>query len=347
MALGLVVATDIIQATLTYFVRGDALSQTTQDKPLLRYLKEGQQTFPGGKDNISEPIQGKYMSDSPGFLQGYSEDDTLTFAQASNLQRAAYPWKEVHVGLIITWTELKKDGITVRDSMKTSDHSQVDMIRLTGLMTNRLADFAESYSRAKNTMFWLDGAQDPKQIAGVRSLIQDAGPAVIGGVDGNTYPWWNPINRTGAKAVQVSEANQTLTKAIRHDMLQLRRYGGKPNKAFCGSVAVDNIWTEIQAKGQYTLSGFNSRDKVQVAMAFARIDNLEFEYDPTLDDMGLGARIYILDGRRLKLRPMEGEEDKLLTPERPYNYLVFLRSMTYTGGMEVTQLNCHEIIDTK
>jgi hypothetical protein len=40
---------------------------------------------------------------------------------------------------------------------------------------------------------------------------------------------------------------------------------------------------------------------------------------------------------------MEGEEDKVLTPERPYNYLVFIRSITYTGALHCTQLNAQAV----
>jgi hypothetical protein len=69
----------------------------------------------------------------------------------------------------------------------------------------------------------------------------------------------------------------------------------------------------------------------------------QFEYDPTLDDLGKGGYAYVFDGRRLKLRPMEGEDNKVLNPATPYNALVFLQLMTWTGGMEATQLNCHGV----
>ena len=59
-----------------------------------------------------------------------------------------------------------------------------------------------------------------------------------------------------------------------------------------------------------------------------------------LDDLGQAKLCYIMDDRRLKVRPMEDEDDKVLVPERPYNYLVFLYNMTWTGVMTSEQLNC-------
>jgi hypothetical protein len=50
-----------------------------------------------------------------------------------------------------------------------------------------------------------------------------------------------------------------------------------------------------------------------------------------------------MDSRRLKVRPMEDEDDKVLNPERPYNYAVFLHNLTFTGAMTATQLNCQGV----
>ena len=350
MALGLVVAADIINAALTYYVRGKEFAQTIQEKPLLGWLKENQQEFPSGKDNVSSPVQGAYMSDTPGFFQGYSDDDALNFAQAQNLLRVTFPWKEQAASLIITWTELKKDGITVKDHQKTSEHSQREMTVLTGLLDNRLRDFAESWARTKNNMYWLDGSQDPKATPGIRSILQDAGSGVagqtIGGLATATYTWWNFVSRVGAAKIQADEAAQTLSKTLRHDIIQLTRYGGKPNKAFMGSSFWDALMLEVQAKGIYTQEGFAKESDTDFGMATIRMKGLgTFTYDPTLDSMGRSKFCYIMDGSKIRLRPMTGEQDKMLTPERPYNYLVFLRTMTDTSAMECVQLNCNEVVE--
>src|SRR5438045_1740381 len=180
MALGLNVAADIAKAALTFYVRGKALLQTMQERPLLRILNGGKETFPGGKDNISLPVQGTVMSDTAGFFAGYTEDDTLNFAQAANLLRASFPWKELHAGLIISWTELKKDGVTVTDNMKTSEHSDVELTRLTSILQNRLDDFGESWARSMNTMLWKDGTQDAKACPGLLSILPNAGDPAVG-----------------------------------------------------------------------------------------------------------------------------------------------------------------------
>ncbi len=338
MALGLVVAQDIVNTTLTMYMRGAALAQTTADKPLLKALRAKQKTFPGGKDNVSSPVQGVFMSDTAGFFAGYAEDDALNFAQAQNVLRCSYPWRELHAGLIISETELKKDGISISDHQVTHEHAETDLIRLTGLLQNRLADYAESWARSVNRMLWLDGSQDAKAVPGVTSLLLEGAPAgSTGGLSRTTYVWWRNRN---IQNITPSEANQTLSKTLRSELRFLRKYGGKPNLALCGSDFITALESEVQAKGLYTEEGFGKETNTDLGMATIVMRGLgKFEYDPTLDDLGLSKHCFIMDDRRLRLRPMTDEDNKRRTPERPYNYFVFLQSMTWTGTLEVTQLN--------
>jgi hypothetical protein len=187
-------------------------------------------------------------------------------------------------------------------------------------------------------MLWADGSQDAKQVPGVQSILLDdpTAGASVEGLSQATYTWW----RSRAKLNLVaSAANQTLTKFFRNEVLQLARYGGKPNKALCGSLFWDALMQEVEAKGTYTMSGF-AGGKTDVAINKIAITGIgTFEYDPTLDSIGRSKHCYVFDSRRLKLRPMEGEENKTLEPARPYQYMVMLKSMTWTGGLLSTQLN--------
>jgi hypothetical protein len=337
MALGLALAQDIASAALDWFVRGDALLQTQQDRPLLAFLNAGKDTFPGGKQYISEPVQGATMNDVPGFFAGYTQDDQLAFTQASNLLRVQYPWKECHAGFIITLTELKQDGISVSDSGATSEHSEIELSRLTGILKNRLADYAESWARAMNLMLWKDGSQDAKQIPGVLSiLLEDPTTGTVGGLSQATYPWWR--SRVNL-ALSPSPEDQTVSKFFRNEVIQLSRYGGKPNKVLCGSLFWDALMQEVSEKGIYTQSGFADKG-TDIGMNRISAKGIgTYEYDPTLDDLGLAKSSFVLDSRRLKLRPMEGEWNKTLAPARPYQYMVLIKSMTATGGLTCNQLN--------
>lgn len=340
-ALGTTVAGDIASAALIWYVKGKALSQTTQDKPLLKWLRDNKKYFASGNLQISEPIQGAYMSDTPGFLQGFSEDDSINFAQANNLLRAVYNWKETITSLIITWTELLKDGISIIDDSKggrVSEHSERAVTVLTGLLENRMEDFGESDSRAYQLMYWQDGTQDAKQVPGILSILTDT-PTVgtTGGLSRVTYPWWRHRVNLGLSA---SAQNSTLIQFFNSELLQLRRFGGRPNKALCGSQFLDALRLELFAKGYFTMTGFQGDKATDLGMGGVHISGMgKFEYDPTLDNINLAKRCYIMDSRRIKLWCMTDEDQKMLNPERPYQYLVFLKSKKCTGAIVATQLN--------
>lgn len=346
--LGLVVAADLTNQLLKFYVKSGALSQTTQDKPLLRLLTEKAKTFPGGNQVVSLPVQGQFMADTAGFFQGYSEDDALVFTQAQNVLRAEYNWYEHHAGLEISWTELKKDGITILDSMEEREHTDAESVRITtGVLKNRIEDYGESWARAKNLTLWKDGSQDAKAVPGLTSILTDNPTAgTTGGLSRATYPWWRHRTMLGAAKIVADASTQKLTKTLRSEIRQLRRFGGKPDILLAGSGFIDSLELEVAEKGLYTQEGFTNEGKTDIGMAKIRMKGVgTFEYDPTMDDLGFGKRCYIIDSRRLQLRPMQNEENKVLHPERPYNVAVYLQSMTSTLALVASQLNCHGVYE--
>lgn len=335
--IGSLVVQSVADYTLDFYVRGDMLYQTIQEKPLLAWLEANKSSFPGGKQNISEPVKGSVMNDTAGFFAGYTGDSALTFTQMALGLRAAFAWKEVHAGFVITHTQLKQDGIVVSDGeTNTAEAGDVDLVRLTGIMKDAVTDFGESWSRANNSMLWQDGTQDSNQVAGLQALILDSpGAGTVGGLAQATYSWWNSRSKLDLSA---SAENQTITKFFRNEIKQLRKRGGRPNKILCGSLFWAAIAEEYQAKGIYTQSGFTGKNDIGMdSIAIKGIG--EFEYDPTLDDLGRSKHCYVLDSRRTKMRPMENAHRLTFHPARPYQYLVFLKSMTDTLGLTVNQLN--------
>lgn len=355
-ALGVTAANDLANQLLTFYVKKGPLSQTTQDKPLLREFMKASETFPGGKDNISLPVQGAYMEDTNGFYSGYSNDDSLSFLNGDDVLRIEYPWKEMAANFWITHTELKKDGITILDGQKQREHKSVEAVRITtSVLKNRLTNFGESLARARQKMFWRDGTQDAKVIPGLLSILTDTpNVGTTGGLNRATYTWWRHRARLGAlaettntgPAITHSKTEQTLTKTLRAEARQLFRFGGKPTLLLAGSDFIEALEDEVHEKGIYTQEGFKNEGKTDIGMAKIHMRGLgTFEYDPSLDDLGLSKRCYVIDPRHLMVKTMEGEWNKLLTPERPYNYLVFLKTVTDTGALICDQLNCHGVYE--
>ena len=340
--LGYQTSTDLASALLILYTRGDTLSQTTEDKPLLQWFESNKKTFSGGLNlQVSDAVQGAYMSDTQP-IQGYSQDDQLLFGQAMNIQRTTFTGYEHNYGLIITWSELKMDGISISGTQKVTQHSEKDLYVLADLLKNRMSDFMESYQRNKNRLLFLDGSQDAKSMKGLKSILTDT-PATgsTGGISRSTYPWWqHRFNNT----LVPSPDNQTMCRFFQDELRVLKQYGGKPDKAICGRQFLTALEQEVYQKGQLTLTGFQNKGQTKFGMAEISVLGLgTFDWDPLLDHMGESNRCYIMDSRRIKFRPMEEEDDKVLDPVRPYNYAIFLHNMTLTATMTCTQLNANGI----
>ena len=344
--------TNISNASLDFFYnKGDTFKQSIQAKPLLRFMEAGAKSFPGGKGNISLAVKGDYGAGGTNdHVVGYTHNDTVNFYTPANIKRVNYPWREHHMGLTLTHTELKIDGISVTDDAgdgsSLSNHSDRDVTVLVNLLQDKLEDFGEQYARSMNALLWGDGVADPKALAGMQAIIVDVpNTGNLGGLSRASNTWWRNRAATpafgtagGRGAVTSSTANGgALLEFLQQEYRQLIRFGGRPTKCLAGTDFIAAMETEIRANGNYSLSGFTGPQ--DGSMGQMRFMGTTIEYDPTLDDLGRSKFAYWWDPRHIYLMKEDGEWDHRFTPARPYNQFVMYKSMTHTGQVVAQQVN--------
>lgn len=345
--------TNIANSALDFYMeRGQAFDQTIETKPLIKIIEQSSQNFPGGKGDISLAIQAAYGDGTINSqLRGYTHDDTVNFHTPANVRRVAFTWREHHLGMMITHTELKIDGISVVDTNgeSTSQHSDAEKTQLVSLLKNKMDDFAESYARSLNSLCWGDGTADAKGLAGLRSIIA-ANPTTgtVGGINRTTVgnEFWRNRARTAASGgvVVSSPANGgVLWQTLQVERRQLMRYGGNPTKFLCGSDFLSALETEARANGYYSNSGF--RGTQDGAIGRMNFDGIEVVYDPALDNLSLAKRAYWWDPRHIFLAKMQNEWKRIHKPARPANQFVMYNSVTCTGQFVAKQCNSALVID--
>ncbi len=329
-------------ALLDYNMKGPALSQVLQDRPLFDWLINSQKEFPGGKELITYPVKGQYTTT----VQGYTHDDTVTYQNPANIKRASVKWYEIHAGIALTLTELKMSGISVVDSMNsksTTQHTDSEEVVLTNLLQDKIDDMMEGWARSFTEMLWRDGTQDSKAVPGIMSFILDAPTTgTTFGIDRTANTWWR--NRANLGINVATASDQNLVNNLQKDIRQLRRYGGRPDKFFAGSDFMDGFEKELRSKGNYTLEGWAKTKRIDASVADLAFKGIDVVYDPLLDDLGKSKYAYLLDSRRVKLYVMSGEDRKTHTPARPPEKYVMYRAMTWTGALCAEQLNANEVI---
>ena len=352
-----------------YFNKGGQFDQTIQEKPLLSLLEGRKKTFPGGKGKY--PLLRLLALTATDLVTMSSKAIPIMtlsgFFTPANVKRANYPWREHHIGLTLTHTELKIDGISVVDTNgeKTTEHSKRELTVLVNLLEQKLFSLGErQYARTMNVLLWGDGTSDAKALAGIRSIIKD-NPAqgTVGGLDQTTatgFNWWrnraytaamgawlgtHPADALGGGPVTSNVANGgALLQMLQHEYFQLIRYGGKPTVALAGSAFIDAMMIERRANGSYTMTGFSQSQDISSGDIILP-GGTKVQYDPTLDDLGYSKRMYWFDPKCIFLMAMEDEWRKDHTPARPYNAFVLYKSITSTGQMVATMLNSSVVID--
>lgn len=325
-----------------HFQRGKVHAQTLQDKPLLALINGRKRMFPGGKENITVRVKGEYT----GAFQGFSHDDEVTYVNPTNIKTATYPWKLIHNGIQFTMHELAKDGISIVDSATgkgETQHSDRELTVLANLLEDKLEELDETTERGMNEMFWKDGTADPDLVPGLRSIILDdpTSATVVGGIDQVANTWWR--NRASLGLSVTTPADLVITNKLQAEFRQLRRFGGRPSRALAGSAFLEAFEAELRSKGTFVQEGWAKSGRLDASIADLAFKGVPFEYDPTLDDLGLSKYAFVIDPRRLFPMVMDGEDMKRHNPARPENKYVFYRAITWIGGLVCNQRNAHGV----
>lgn len=344
-----------------YFAKGTMWANAIQNKPMMRAFEDAAGTFSGGKGEVSLGV--KEGRNNGGSIAGYTHDDQVTFYNPATGKRVNFPWKEMFMGMGLTHTELKHDGITVTESgadQSTSNKDGREEHALANILQEKHADFNEDWAVSWDGLLHGDGSGDTKALAGIQAFIL-ADPALgsTGGLNRTTNDWWR--NRaataaanaagTGDNAISsaVTDGGVLLTylQKLRRRLTQFAK-GGVRHRCFAGFDFIAAMEKEIRANGNYSQTGFRSReqnDGSQDTMEGVPFGRWNIEWDPTLDDLSLSKRCYIVDMKRIKLLYMQGENKKKSNPARPHDRFVMYNGMTSTAVMVAQQLNTSAVVD--
>ena len=329
----------IANASLDFHLDKDKVFwQNEQNRPFLKDLMSAAKTFPGGKEYLTERVVGEYVTG----IEGFTYDDSVGYSNPSKLRTASFPYKLIHAGLNITLHELIQNGISIDNTMNGTGEkrlSERDALALADIFDYKMDDMKGGMAKAMDEMFWGDGSADPKLVPGIRSIILDnpASALVVGGIDQSANTWWRNYAATGI--VTTDPTLQNLVTALQKGMRQMRRYGSPTHKAYAGSDFLEALEKELRAKGTYTQDGFAKSGRVDLSVADVMFKNVDINYTPTMDDIGLGKYCFFVDTKAIRARVVEGEDMKKHTPARPEDKYVLYRAVTWVGGLTTRQRN--------
>lgn len=344
-----------------YLDKGKSHAQNLQDMPMKAAFEQTAGTFSGGAGEVSVSVK---TGQGGGSIVGYSGDDQVTYYNPVGLKRANYPWKEHFLGIGVTHTELKHDGITVVENgadQTTREKDGREAHALNNLLEEKLDAFAVDWDEGWDDLLHGDGTSDTKAIAGIRAFILDD-PALgsTGGINRTTNTWWRNQAATAAALAagtgvgpiaSAATGGGVLLTFLGEERRRLRRYAkgtGVRHRCFAGSDFIAAMERELRANGSYFQEGMHSKQSVNAGMPTedgVPYGNWNIQYDPTLDDMGLAKRLYVIDMNAIKLLYMQGERKKKANPARPHDRFVMYQGVTSTAVMVAKRLRTSGVYD--
>lgn len=339
MAISFSALSKLANSAIEYHIRENPEPQDVEDKPLMNVLKQNQKTFPGGKDYVTCRVQGNWEADDSDFFGWFDQTDEVTFSRPDNIDQAKAQWRQAHGGLVLSFTDLLQHGVSIVEKADGKPSSAEVALVKDYIKTALEDEFKESWARCINTAMWSDGTQDAKAVVGLMGLItEDPTTGTVHNIDRAANDWWRNRALLG---IGYSPANTTLIQTLNDEIVQLRRYGGRPDYAFCGSDFLGALRRELVAKGEFSQNGFAGTNNIGIG-GFV-LDGVRFVYDPYLDGVSKAKYSYIIDSRKLKWMPMAGQDGVVHNPERPYNQFVVLKSVTCAVTMLSKHMNCNGV----
>lgn len=341
----------------TYLNKGKVFKQDIQNKPMLAAFQARAGSFPGGKENVSFLVGSGYGG---GGLQGYTGDDQLNHYNPTGSVRFRMPWKEHYIGMVVTMTELKNDGVDVVENgsdQRTREMTGREAQALANIFDEKNEKLGADYNFSLDRLIHGDGSTDVKALAGIKAFLL-AAPSlgVTGGISRVANPWWRNRAATTANAAAGGQGPITsnpanggaLIEFMDQEAMDRSKYAnGQTNVMyFCGRDFLNAYRRELRANGTYTMNGWGD-GKPDGSMKNPQHAGLDLTWDPTMDDIGESKRCYAIDmGQRgLRLMYMDGNKYKKHNPARPYDRMVMYNGISMTGVMVARQLNTSGVYD--
>lgn len=337
----------------TFLDKGKVHAQNIQNKPMLAAFQASAGRFTGGNERVSLAVKSGQGGQT---LAGYEGDDQVTYGNPVGTKRVGWNWKEHHIGTRITFTELKTDGIDVDESgtsQTTSPMTDREAQALANILDEKNESLAEDYNVSLDALVHGDGSADAKALAGIGAFIlPDPDAGSTGGLSRVANAWWRNRALTAAGGGLVTAnaaAGGALITAMDKEVRQLGRYaGGTENlKWFAGSDWIDAYKMELRSNGFYSQDMSKDDSAPDGSMKDPKHGGKSIVYDPTLDDLSLAKRCYVIDmGKKgIRLLYMDGQRMKRHHPARPYDRYVMYNGITMTGVMVARRLRSSGVYD--
>lgn len=197
-----------------------------KSNPFLVYLKQKQQSFPGGYKIVEPLIYGNV-----GGIKSYSLYDTISYDTDIPVSAAEFEPKNIVAPIIIS-----KD-----EELRNSGETQV-----LSMLKSKIQIVESTLKESVTAQLYADGTGNGgKNITGLAAAIAASG--TYGGIDRSTNSWWNAKVISNHATTPGTAATLDLNKMVRL-FLSISDGNDQPDLILCGLATWHEYFKQVESK---------------------------------------------------------------------------------------------------
>lgn len=261
---------------------------------LLKYMmKRGNYRKEDGGLTIVTPLD--YASN--GTYQRYSDWDTLNISQSDVISAAEYQWRQIALNVVSSGRELRINSGTSR---------------ITNLATARIKNALRTFNNNFSTDLYSSGSLT-NQINGLQAIIADTNTNTVGGIDANTWSFWqNTV--TDASVLSVTPSATTIENGLMlPTWLTLDR--GPDDQP--DLIVADNTYYQYFEGSQVSLKRYSDQTKADGGFVTMKYKNADVLFD---GNSGIPTNhMYFINTNYLELVVHQDADLEIMDDMRPIN----------------------------
>jgi hypothetical protein len=267
--------TELVTTTFRKHKKGFKDNLTNRNALLKFMYKKGNYRTEDGGLSIVEPLD--YASNST--YQRYSDWDLLNIDPSDVLSAAEYQWKQIAIHVVASGRELRIN----------SGDAQIEKL-VAARMKNAMRTFDNNFS----SDLYSSGSL-ANQIGGLAAIIADTNTNTIGGIDANTWSFWqNTVFDLSDQSVTISATTIEGSVMLPVFLSVDRGPSDQPDL-----IVTDNTWYAMFENSQVSLKRYTSAQNVDAGFTGIDYKGATVLYD---GNSGITAsRMYFINTNYLKL----------------------------------------------
>lgn len=236
--------------------RGQVKDNLSTRNALLKYMKKrGNYRTEDGGLTITCPLD--YASN--GTYQRYSDWDVLNISASDVLSAAEYPWRQIAINIVASGRDLRIN----------SGESQI-----INLVKSRIKNAIRTFSNNFSSDLYSAGSLT-NQINGLQSIIADTNTNTVGGIDANTWSFWqNSVFDLSDNSVTISATTIEGSAMLPLWLTLDRGPDDQPDL-----IVMDNTYYQYFEGSQVSFKRYNDVSKADAGFVTLKYKNADVLFD--------------------------------------------------------------------